>query len=152
MILLHILIEVVVRIVLTECGYTLQLSDKVDVYSYGVVLLELLTGKQSLDSSFPEGTTIVGWVEDHVKTGQMVHELLDKAVLEPHDIQTGTEMLMVFQVAALCTKNVPAERPTMQKVVTMLQQVKEPRRMSDLMNTILGVGTSGVDTEVPIQE
>lgn len=38
-------------------------TEKADVYSYGVVLLELLSGKRPTDSSFVEkGLNIVGWV------------------------------------------------------------------------------------------
>ncbi|KAG6548806.1 hypothetical protein Mapa_009567 [Marchantia paleacea] len=109
-----------------ECGYYLQLNEKVDVYSYGVVLLELLTGKHPLDPSFPEGMTIVTWVQTHISEARDFYELLDKQLLASDDSNEVKEMLLVSQVAVLCTKNVPSERPTMRDVVMMLQHVRGP--------------------------
>ncbi|OIT31532.1 leucine-rich repeat receptor-like protein kinase pxl1 [Nicotiana attenuata] len=49
-----------------EYGYTLKVDEKSDIYSYGVVLLELLIGKMPLDSSFSESIDIVEWVRRKV--------------------------------------------------------------------------------------
>ncbi|XP_070665308.1 leucine-rich repeat receptor-like protein kinase PXL1 [Malus domestica] len=46
-----------------EYGYALKVDEKTDIYSYGVVLLELITGKMHVDPSFGESVDIVEWFE-----------------------------------------------------------------------------------------
>ncbi|KAG9447280.1 hypothetical protein H6P81_013408 [Aristolochia fimbriata] len=56
-----------------EYATTCRVSDKSDVYSFGVVLLELISGKRSLDPSFSDygnGFNIVGWCELLIKEGR----------------------------------------------------------------------------------
>lgn len=101
------------------------MSDKVDVYSYGVVLLELLTGKHPLDHSFAVGTTLVTWVESNIREARLSHEvLLDKRLLDTGDDHVAKELQLVMQIAVLCTKELPAERPSIRQVLSMLQQVR----------------------------
>lgn len=51
----------------SEYFETGRATTKGDVYSYGVVLLELLTGKRPTDESFLEnGTRLVTWVSVHL--------------------------------------------------------------------------------------
>lgn len=40
----------------------MKITEKSDVYSYGVVVLEVLTGKQPIDPTIPDGLHIVDWV------------------------------------------------------------------------------------------
>ncbi|KAK7356694.1 hypothetical protein VNO80_15969 [Phaseolus coccineus] len=110
-----------------EYGYTLKVDEKIDVYSYGVVLLELLTGKMPLDPSFEESTDIVEWIRKK-KSNKSLLEALDPAIASQCK-HVQEEMLLVLRIALLCTAKLPKERPHMRDIITMLGEAK-PRRKS----------------------
>jgi serine/threonine protein kinase len=107
-----------------EYGYTLKITEKSDVYSYGVVLLEVLTGRRAVDSRYGEGWHIVKWVQDmNMNPKATAMEVLDSRLCGMPDdfIQ---EMVQTLGVALMCVNQTPAERPTMKEVVTLLLEVK----------------------------
>ncbi|KAI4968930.1 hypothetical protein ZWY2020_046260 [Hordeum vulgare] len=103
-----------------EYGYMLKITEKSDVYSYGVVVLEVLTGKQPIDPTIPDGQHLVDWVRRH-KGGAGV---LDPALQGRSDTEVE-EMLQVMGVALLCVSPVPDERPAMKDVAAMLKEIRE---------------------------
>ncbi|CAJ1976265.1 unnamed protein product [Sphenostylis stenocarpa] len=110
-----------------EYGYTLKVDEKIDIYSYGVVLLELLTGKMPLDPSFEESIDIVEWIRKK-KSNKALLEALDPAIASQCK-HVQEEMLLVLRIALLCTAKLPKERPPMRDIITMLGEAK-PRRKS----------------------
>ncbi|KAK3159583.1 hypothetical protein QOZ80_1BG0048480 [Eleusine coracana subsp. coracana] len=93
-------------------------TTKGDVYSYGVVLLELLTGKRPTDESFLEnGTRLVTWVKETMEDKGEEHAVDQSLTSFPAD-----EVKFVFAVADKCLDSDPCNRPTMAQVVNMLQQ------------------------------
>ncbi|XP_066313489.1 receptor-like serine/threonine-protein kinase At1g78530 [Miscanthus floridulus] len=96
-------------------------TTKGDVYSYGVVLLELLTGKRPTDESFLEnGTRLVTWVRETMEEKREEHAI-DEALLKLHHQLPTEEVRLVFSVADKCLDSDPANRPTMAQVVKMLE-------------------------------
>lgn len=106
-----------------EAGFRLAATTQVDVYSYGVLLLELLTGKEpTRDPTSGKAFHVVAWVKENVELegGRMSKSVLDPTLLNPKyspisDIHVD-EMLRVGEIALLCTQSNPADRPTMRDV------------------------------------
>lgn len=106
-----------------EYAMTCRLSDKADVYSYGVVLLELLSGKKALDPSFSDhddGFTIVVWACQLHKQGQQ-NEVFAPGLWEQG---SHSELVDVLKLAITCTKDSLSQRPTMKQVVARLKSYR----------------------------
>ncbi|KAF7817807.1 leucine-rich repeat receptor-like protein kinase PXL1 [Senna tora] len=114
-----------------EYGYTLKVDEKIDIYSYGVVLLELLTGKKPLEQSFEECVDIVEWVRKK-RSNRALEEAIDPTIAGKCK-HVQEEMLLVLRIALLCTAKLPKERPSMRDILTMLGEAK-PRRKSICQN------------------
>ncbi|WCJ33471.1 Leucine-rich repeat protein kinase family protein [Euphorbia peplus] len=107
-----------------EYAYTMQVTAPGNVYSYGVVLLEILTSRQPVEEDFGEGVDLVKWVHGAPVRGETPEQILD-AKLSTVSFGWRKEMLAALKVALLCTDTTPAKRPKMKKVVEMLQEIKQ---------------------------
>ncbi|XP_061375392.1 LRR receptor-like serine/threonine-protein kinase RGI2 [Gastrolobium bilobum] len=105
-----------------EYGYMMKITEKSDVYSYGIVVLEVLTGKQPIDPTIPDGLHIVDWVRQ--KRGGV--EVLDESLRARPESEIE-EMLQTLGVALLCVNSSPDDRPTMKDVVAMMKEIKQER-------------------------
>lgn len=95
-------------------------SERTDVFGYGIMLLELVTGQRAIDFSRLEEEDDV-LLLDHVKKLQRetrLDAIVDKNLKNNFDI---VEVEMMIQVALLCTQPSPEERPAMSEVVRMLE-------------------------------
>ncbi|KAF8398403.1 hypothetical protein HHK36_017330 [Tetracentron sinense] len=107
-----------------EYAYTMQVTAPGNVYSYGVVLLEILTTRLPVDEAFGEGMDLVKWVHGAPARGETPEQILD-ARLSTVSFDWRKDMLSVLKLALLCTDSTPAKRPKMNKVVEMLQEIKQ---------------------------
>ncbi|EYU34605.1 hypothetical protein ABFS82_11G118600 [Erythranthe guttata] len=108
-----------------EYAMTCRVSDKADVYSYGVVLLELISDKKALDpsfSSYGNGFNIVAWGCMLLRAGR-AKEFFTAGLWEagPHD-----DLVEVLHLAVVCTVESLSHRPTMKQVVRRLKQLQPP--------------------------
>ncbi|CAK7355712.1 unnamed protein product [Dovyalis caffra] len=108
-----------------EYAMTCRVSDKADVYSYGVVLLELLSDKKALDPSFSpygNGFNIVAWGCMLLRQGR-AKEFFTAGLWDagPHD-----DLVEVLHLAVVCTVDTLSTRPTMKQVVRRLKQLQPP--------------------------
>ncbi|KAF2293038.1 hypothetical protein GH714_035585 [Hevea brasiliensis] len=95
-------------------------SERTDVFGYGIMLLELVTGQRAIDFSRLEEEDDV-LLLDHVKKlerEKRLDDIVDCNLNEHYNIQ---EVEMMIQVALLCTQASPEDRPAMSEVVRMLE-------------------------------
>ncbi|XP_072972232.1 LRR receptor kinase BAK1-like [Typha angustifolia] len=95
-------------------------SEKTDVFGYGIMLLELITGQRAFDLARlanDDDVMLLDWVKGLLKEKKL-HMLVDPD-LQNNYVETEVESLI--QVALLCTQGSPMERPKMSEVVRMLE-------------------------------
>ncbi|KAB1200418.1 hypothetical protein CJ030_MR0G007262 [Morella rubra] len=95
-------------------------SERTDVFGYGIMLLELVTGQRAIDFSRLEEEDDV-LLLDHVKKlerEKRLDAIVDPNLTKNYGIQ---EVEMMIQVALLCTQSSPEDRPAMSDVVRMLE-------------------------------
>ena len=108
-----------------EYAMTCRVSEKADVYSYGVVLLELISDKKALDPSFSShanGFNIVSWACMLLRQGK-AKDVFNEMLWDsgPHD-----NLVDALHLAVMCTVESFSIRPTMRRVVQRLKQLQPP--------------------------
>ncbi|CAI0394065.1 unnamed protein product [Linum tenue] len=100
-----------------------KVSESCDVYSYGILLLELVTGRKPIEK-LPGGIkrTITEWAEPFIVQGKF-RDLVDPKLRGNFD---ENHLKQAVYVAALCVQNEPEKRPNMKEVVNMLKNY-DPR-------------------------
>ncbi|XP_059631074.1 putative receptor protein kinase ZmPK1 [Cornus florida] len=111
-----------------EWVFNLPITSKVDVYSYGVVMLEMITGRSPTgavhtmdDDGGMERRRLVTWVREkmHATTGNgsWIDEIIDTAMDGEYD---KNKMELLVRVALQCAEEDKDTRPTMTKVIEKL--------------------------------
>ncbi|KAF6149061.1 hypothetical protein GIB67_018639 [Kingdonia uniflora] len=95
-----------------------KVSESCDVYSYGILLLELLTGRKPIEK-LPGGIkrTVTEWAEPYMIKGRY-KDLVDPKLRGDFD---ENQLKQALKVAALCVQNEPEKRPNIKEVVNLLK-------------------------------
>ncbi|KAK9074678.1 hypothetical protein SSX86_007276 [Deinandra increscens subsp. villosa] len=111
-----------------EYVMTGHLSSKSDVYSFGVVLLEMLTGRRSIDKKRPNGEhNLVEWARPQLGERRRFYRLIDPR-LEGHFSVKGAQK--AAHLAARCLSRDPKSRPLMSEVVDCLEPLPALKDMA----------------------
>ncbi|KAK9281744.1 hypothetical protein L1049_004649 [Liquidambar formosana] len=114
-----------------EYAMTGHLLVKSDVYSYGVVLLELLTGRKPVDMSQPSGQeNLVTWARPILRDKDRLEELADPRFAGKYPKE---DFVRVCTIAAACVAPEASQRPTMGEVVQSLKMVQRITEYQDSM-------------------
>ncbi|KAJ6420483.1 hypothetical protein OIU84_027925 [Salix udensis] len=99
-----------------QYAYTLRVNEKSDIYSFGVVILELVTGRLPVDPEFGE-KDLVKWV-----CATLDQNGVDHVVDTKLDSRYKDEISKILEIGLRCTTAFPIGRPSMRRVVKMLQE------------------------------
>ncbi|XVF01625.1 hypothetical protein REPUB_Repub04eG0104500 [Reevesia pubescens] len=117
-----------------------HLYVKSDVYGFGVVLVEILTGLRALDPNRPSGQhNLVDWVKPYLSERRKLKNIMD------HQLEGRYPSKAAFRIAQLalkCLEPEPKNRPSMKEVLETLEQIEstterpiEPRNRSSRHTT-----------------
>nr|GMC68034.1 probable serine/threonine-protein kinase PBL7 [Ipomoea batatas] len=104
-----------------------KVSDKTDVYAFGVVLLELLTGRKPIESKRGPGEeNLVLWAKPLLQQG-FLEKLLDPRLRFPS--KNLHKIAWMVQAAAACINNEESQRPNIDVIIAILRGI-EPDYLS----------------------
>ncbi|XP_020267190.1 receptor protein kinase-like protein ZAR1 [Asparagus officinalis] len=107
-----------------EALKTLKPSQKWDVYSYGVILLELISGRSPIALMEMSEMDLVQWIQFCIEEKKPLSEVLDP--LLSNELNTkDDEIIAVLKISLACVQANPERRPSMKNVIETLEKIIE---------------------------
>ncbi|KAK9935385.1 hypothetical protein M0R45_022488 [Rubus argutus] len=131
-----------------EYAATGRMTLKVDVYSFGVILMELITGRKAIDESQPEESChLVTWFRRKLVKTDGLPEIVDPTI----DVneETLSSISTVAELAGHCSAREPYQRPDMGHAVNVLSSLVEqwkPSKQEDFDEM------DAINFDVPLNE
>ncbi|XP_075474172.1 putative serine/threonine-protein kinase PIX13 [Primulina tabacum] len=98
-----------------------HLYVKSDVYGFGVVLAEMLTGLRTLDGNRPNGKEkLVEWIKPHLTDRRKLKNVMDSRLEGKYPSRCA---LQIAELSLYCLENEPKNRPSMQEIVETLERI-----------------------------
>lgn len=123
-----------------------NLSTKTDVFSFGILLLEIISGRKAIDVSHSP-PSIVDWAIPLIRRGKLL-SVFDPRIVAPKDLVVRKQLCVI---AAKCVRSCRERRPSMSDIVeslSFLSKMVPLRSWNGLTNPCLMVETVGRPVEV----
>ncbi|KAL9398584.1 hypothetical protein Peur_007545 [Populus x canadensis] len=130
-----------------EYAATGRVTTKVDVYAFGVILMEIMTGRKALDDTVPdERAHLVTWFRRVLVNKDSLPKAIDQT-LNP-DEETLVSIFKVAELAGHCTAREPYQRPDMGHAVNVLGPLVEQWKPTNHEEE----STSGIDLHMSLPQ
>ncbi|KAL2544433.1 Protein kinase superfamily protein [Forsythia ovata] len=105
-----------------------HLTTKSDIYSFGVVLLELLTGRRAMDKTRPKSEqNLVDWTKPYLTSTRRLRCIVDPRLAGQYSVKGAKEMALL---ALQCVSLQPRDRPKMPAIIETLESLQHLRDMA----------------------
>ncbi|XP_009343208.2 probable serine/threonine-protein kinase PBL15 [Pyrus x bretschneideri] len=105
-----------------------QLTIKCDIYSFGVVLLELLTGKRAMDKSRPKSEqNLIEWAKPYMYSSRRLRYIMDPRLGGQYSVKGAKE---IAHLALQCISMNPKDRPRMPSIIETLESLQDLKDMA----------------------
>ncbi|KAK9141490.1 hypothetical protein Syun_010890 [Stephania yunnanensis] len=139
---------------LAEYGFGSSTSTKGDVYSFGILVLEMVTRKRPTDAMFTGELSLHKWVKTHYHGP--VEKVIDSSLMravrdQAPEVMKMSEVAIVelIELGLLCTQESPSIRPTMHDAADDLDRLKQylDGDATATFASSLGISSSTVDVD-----